>query len=82
MMAGAYQGLRRDQIPGATGLTSVIQRIGGSFGTAVLAVILQRASTGATTPSALTGAFGDTFWWTVDFALIALIPAWLLPRAQ
>ncbi|MEV6140663.1 MDR family MFS transporter [Nocardia sp. NPDC051990] len=80
MMAGAYQGLHRDQIPGATGLTSVIQRIGGSFGTAVLAVILQRASTGVTTPSGLAGAFGDTFWWTVGFALIALIPAWLLPR--
>lgn len=82
MMAGAYQGLRRDQIPGATGLTSVIQRIGGSFGTAVLAVILQRVSADATTPHALAGAFGDTFWWTVGFALIALIPAWLLPRTN
>ena len=80
MMAGAYQGLRHDQIPGATGLTSVIQRIGGSFGTAMLAVILQRASTGATAPGALESVFGDTFWWTVGFALIALIPAWLLPR--
>lgn len=80
MMAGAYQGLHRDQIPGATGLTSVIQRIGGSFGTAILAVILQHSSTGVTTPSALAGAFGDAFWWTVGFAVIALIPAWLLPH--
>jgi EmrB/QacA subfamily drug resistance transporter len=81
MMAGAYHGLHRDQIPGAIGLTSVVQRIGGSFGTAVLAVILQHACT-TTRPSALARAFGDTFWWTVGFALIALIPAWLLPRTK
>ncbi|MFG6200700.1 hypothetical protein [Nonomuraea sp. JJY05] len=81
MMAGAYQGLRPDQIPGATGLTSVVQRVGGSFGTAVLAVVLQRVTEGTGTPAALQGAFGETFWWTVGFALIALIPAWLLPRS-
>ena len=82
MMAGAYQGLPPAHIPGATGLISVIQRIGGSVGTAVLAVLLQRASAGATAPAAMARAFGDTFWWTVGFAVIALIPAWLLPRAS
>ncbi|MEV2273315.1 MDR family MFS transporter [Nonomuraea africana] len=82
MMAGAYQGLRPDQIPGATGLTNVVQRVGGSLGTAVLAVVLQRATQDHGTPTALEGAFGETFWWTVGFALIALIPAWLLPRSR
>ncbi|MDP4511242.1 MDR family MFS transporter [Nonomuraea turcica] len=82
MMAGAYQGLRRDQIPGATGLTNVVQRVGGSLGTAVLAVVLQRVTQGNGTPAALEGAFGETFWWTVGFALLALIPSWLLPRSR
>ncbi|MFI7638370.1 MDR family MFS transporter [Nonomuraea sp. NPDC049400] len=80
MMAGAYQGLRPAQVPGATGLTSVVQRIGGSLGTAVLAVVLQRVTEGNS--GGLDGAFGETFWWTVGFALIALIPAWLLPRSR
>lgn len=82
MMAGAYRGLRSIQIPSATGLTNIIQRVGGSFGTALVAVILQRASTGASTPAAMANAFGAAFWWTVGFALIALAPAWLLPSTN
>ncbi len=39
-MAGAYQGLAHEQVPDASSATRVLQQVGGSFGTAVLAVIL------------------------------------------
>jgi EmrB/QacA subfamily drug resistance transporter len=82
MMAGAYRHLLKEQIPRATALSSVVQRVGGSFGTAVLAVILESTTGGVRSAAALAGGFGQTFWWTVGFAAIALVPAYLLPSAS
>jgi EmrB/QacA subfamily drug resistance transporter len=42
-MAVAYQGLAREEVPRATSAINTIQRIAGSLGTAMLAVVLQRA---------------------------------------
>ena len=42
-MAVAYQTLEREAVPRATSAISTIQRIAGSLGTALLAVVLQRA---------------------------------------
>jgi EmrB/QacA subfamily drug resistance transporter len=42
-MAVAYQGLARGEVPRATSAINTIQRIAGSLGTALLAVVLQRA---------------------------------------
>jgi MFS family permease len=42
-MAVAFQTLEREAIPRATSAISTIQRIAGSLGTALLAVVLQRA---------------------------------------
>jgi EmrB/QacA subfamily drug resistance transporter len=42
-MAVAYQGLAREEVPRATSAINAIQRIAGSLGTALLAVVLQRA---------------------------------------
>jgi hypothetical protein len=44
-MAFAYQGLAREEVPRATSAINTIQRIAGSLGTALLAVVLQRAMT-------------------------------------
>ena len=41
-MAAAYATLERWQVPRATPMLNVLQRVGGSLGTAVLAVVLQR----------------------------------------
>src|SRR4051795_13341668 len=49
-MAAAYATLDRSQVPRATSALNVLQRIGGSIGTALLAVVLQHeiaAQTGA-----------------------------------
>jgi EmrB/QacA subfamily drug resistance transporter len=44
-MAVAYEGLAREEVPRATSAINAIQRIAGSLGTALLAVVLQRAMT-------------------------------------
>jgi EmrB/QacA subfamily drug resistance transporter len=44
-MAAAYATLDRSQVPRATPMLNVLQRVGGSLGTAVLAVVLQRQIT-------------------------------------
>ena len=43
----AFASLRTDQLSDATPQMNVLQRVGGAIGTAVLAVVLQRASAGA-----------------------------------
>ncbi|MET0510480.1 MAG: MDR family MFS transporter [Thermoleophilaceae bacterium] len=80
----AYHGLRNEAIPRATSTVRIFQQVGGSFGTALLAVILQHqaANLARTGPASLTTAFGHTFWWAVGFTALALIPALLLPRGR
>jgi EmrB/QacA subfamily drug resistance transporter len=41
-MAAAYQTLQREQVPRATSMINIIRTVGGSVGTAVLTVVLQR----------------------------------------
>jgi len=94
VMAGAFTGLSREQVPHASSVTRIVQFVGGSFGAAVLvAVILDRqiavhAAAGAASAAGLAAAFGDTFWWCVGFTVLALLPALLLsgrpaaPKAQ
>jgi EmrB/QacA subfamily drug resistance transporter len=51
-MASAYATLRSDQVPGATSVLNALQRVGGSIGTALLAVVLSdqaRAAVGSGT---------------------------------
>jgi EmrB/QacA subfamily drug resistance transporter len=46
-LAAAYSRLDRAQVPRATGVLTALQRVGGSIGTALLAVILQRQTSAA-----------------------------------
>jgi predicted MFS family arabinose efflux permease len=81
VMAVAYQGLRQDQIPHASSATRIMQQVGGAFGAAILAVILQQQVAGQTAAGGeLAVAFDHAFWWTVGFTLLALFPALLLPQ--
>ncbi len=79
LASSAYIGLDHGDIPNATIIVLVIQQIGGSFGIAVLAMILQHASAGAKTTEALTHAFGTTFWWSIAFTALAVPLCLLLP---
>ncbi|GAA0628215.1 MDR family MFS transporter [Kutzneria viridogrisea] len=79
LTGAAYFGLGHKQIPDASIISRVAQQIGGSVGTAVLAVILQHATEGARTPGAVADGFGDAFWWSVAFTAVAVPLCLLLP---
>jgi EmrB/QacA subfamily drug resistance transporter len=96
-MAVAYQAVPREAVAQATSTINVIQRIAGSVGTALLAVVLQRSIRGslgvdslaevsrvgrAQAAPALADAFGTSFWVAFGLVAAALVPALLLPRIR
>jgi len=76
----AYIGLDNHQIPHSSVLTRTAQQIGGAFGTAVLAVILQSAIAAHAATQA--DAFHVAFWWSASFSAIAVLLSLWLPGAQ
>ena len=96
LMAASYQGLPREAVGAATTGANILIRVGSSFGTAVMAVVLQIAirhevpgASGnlaeaasqhtADTPTLLTNAFTETFWWTAAILMAALLPILAVP---
>jgi EmrB/QacA subfamily drug resistance transporter len=79
-MTAAYSVLRPDQINHATPQLNVIQRVGGSIGTAILAVILSSGigNLARPTPDGLAGAFAATYWWVLAISVAALVPTIVL----
>jgi EmrB/QacA subfamily drug resistance transporter len=83
-MAVAFQAVPRESVAQATSAINVIQRLAGSIGTALLAVVLQRALAAehAHTVVAQSSAFAQSFWVALVLVAAALIPALLLPRMR
>ncbi|MGB0091898.1 MAG: DHA2 family efflux MFS transporter permease subunit [Solirubrobacteraceae bacterium] len=81
-MAAAFASLERSELPNATPQLNVLQRVGGSIGTAVLAVVLQRGLTGVHTLSGAASAYGTAFWWSAGLTALAIIPCIILMRAE
>jgi EmrB/QacA subfamily drug resistance transporter len=81
-MAAAFASLERDELSDATPQLNVLQRVGGSVGTAVLAVVLQRALVGAHTSGAQASAYGTAFWAATALTALAIIPSLILMRAE
>jgi len=81
-MTAAFASLRPSQLSDATPQLNVLQRIGGAIGTAVLAVVLQRATGHAPTPAHLAGAFDTAYWWSFGICVLSLIPCLVLLRAE
>ena len=81
-MAAAFASLKRSELSSATPQLNVLQRVGGSIGTAVLAVVLQRALTDAHTLSAAAHAYGTAFWASAGLSALAIIPCIILVRAE
>ncbi|MDX6728626.1 MAG: hypothetical protein QOK49_3431 [Baekduia sp.] len=84
-MTAAFAVLRPDQVSHATPQLNVLQRVGGSMGTAILSVVLgnhldsaTRAAGGRPSAGALAGGFGATYWWVLGVTAFALIPTALL----
>ncbi|MGO8686696.1 MAG: MDR family MFS transporter [Candidatus Dormibacteria bacterium] len=81
VMAGAFQGVPHREVPDASTMMRIVQQVGGSFGAAVLAVILasQLASHTVLTAASRVAAFDTSFWWAIGLTVLALVPALLLP---
>jgi hypothetical protein len=84
VVAGAFRDIPSEDVPDASSTTRIVQQIGGSFGSAVLALILASAllSHRAVTPAARGLAFDTAFWWAIGLTALALVPAVLLPAAK
>jgi EmrB/QacA subfamily drug resistance transporter len=87
VMATAFTGLAPAQVPHASSATRILQQVGGSFGTAVLTVVLELQLAGgpagghtAAGTAALAAAFSHTFWWAIGFTVIGALPTLLLRR--
>jgi EmrB/QacA subfamily drug resistance transporter len=101
-VAAAYRMLRPSEVPRATAVLNALRQVGGSVGTTILAVVLQRqgsalASFGRGSSGLLNqlppaervrisgpvaSAFGHTFVWAAAMALLAVLPAAALLRAE
>ncbi len=81
----AMAALDRHELPDAAPQLNVLMRVGGSIGTAVLAVVLQRSITslgGRPTVGAVAGAYGTAFWWGTAIIAVAIVPCIILLRAE
>src|SRR5204863_405551 len=81
-MSAAYAVLRPEQIADATPQLTVVQRVGGSIGTAVLAVVLGSSLATATDATQASDAFAGAYWWATGITLAAIVPAVVLLRAE
>ena len=81
-MTAAFASLERSELSDASPQLNVLQRVGGSFGTAVLAVVLQRSLVGAHSSAAMASGYGTAFWASAILAAIGFFPCIILIRAE
>ncbi len=81
-MTAAFAALERSELADATPQLNVVQRVGGSLGTALLAVVLQRALTGAHSIGAAASGYGTAFWASAALTAVAIFPCIVLLRAE
>lgn len=82
IMVSAYVELEKEQIPHASIAGRILQTIGGAFGAAILATVVQNQISGCAVPTlhAVASAYNVAFWWVIGFAAIAFIPSLLLAK--
>lgn len=80
LMVSAYVGLSSEQIPHASIATRILQTIGGAFGSAVLATIVEHQLAGhsASGIQNVISAYNVAFWWSVGFTILSVIPTLFL----
>jgi EmrB/QacA subfamily drug resistance transporter len=81
-MTAAFSVLSREQVNDASPQLTVLQRVGGSLGTAIIAVVLEGQISTAHTQSGLATGFAHTYWWVMAVTLLALLPTLLLTRIE
>jgi EmrB/QacA subfamily drug resistance transporter len=81
-MTAAFASMRPEQLSDATPQINVLMRLGGAIGTAVLAVVLQRAGQHVHSISGASKAFDTAYLWSLGIAVLSLIPCLMLIRAE
>jgi EmrB/QacA subfamily drug resistance transporter len=76
VMTVAFVDIDSDDLPDASMITRISQQVGGSFGVAIAAVVLESV---ATSSHSLTRGFDQAFWWTVAFTVVAALASFFLP---
>jgi len=79
LMTAAFIGLARPDVPHASIITRIAQQVGGSFGVALLAVILDGALAHTTGGAGSSAAFDQAFWWATGFTGLAMLLCLALP---
>ena len=59
--------------------TRIMQQVGASFGTAIVAVVLQFVMVHAHASDSTAAAYHASFWAAIGISIVALIPAFALP---
>ena len=81
-MTAAFAALDRSELSHATPQLNVLQRVGGSIGTAILAVVVQRSLEGVHSLSGAASAYGTAFWVSGAMTAIGIIPCIVLIRTE
>ena len=81
-MTAAFASLERSELSDATPQLNVLQRVGGSVGTAVLAVVLQRSLAGVHTVAGAASGYGTAFWASAIIAAAGVVPCLVLLRTE
>jgi EmrB/QacA subfamily drug resistance transporter len=84
-MTAAFRALSPAKVNDAAPQLNMLQRVGGSVGTAIFAVVLQwrlNRTTGFSAPGERAAAFAVSFWWVVGVTVAATVPMVLLMRIE
>ena len=81
-MTAAFRALSPAAVNDAAPQLNMLQRIGGSVGTAIFAVVLQWRLDAAAGHGERAEAYGTAFWWVVGVTLAATLPTLLLMRNE
>jgi EmrB/QacA subfamily drug resistance transporter len=79
-MTAAYRAVPPERISDGTVQLNVLNRLGGSVGTAVFTVVLQHGLNGHTV--SVPGSFGAAFRWALGATVLAAAPAVVLARIE
>ncbi|MEV4773261.1 DHA2 family efflux MFS transporter permease subunit [Micromonospora humida] len=82
VVAAALARVRPDQMSDASSQVNTLSRVGGALGSALCAVVLAGALADAGSDAEVAAAFRVTFRWLTGMALVALVLAARLNRAQ
>ncbi|MEV6263588.1 DHA2 family efflux MFS transporter permease subunit [Streptomyces sp. NPDC051784] len=80
LMNIVYSRMEPAHLARASGALNMLNTVGGSLGTAALAVVLQSRLDAR--HQDVTAAFADTFWWVVGLGLLAAAGTTRLPRTH